>query len=79
MTEQEGASVIYIDDHFKEHNALVVKTWGQDLHEAPSINLVYVDGKRGEDQYGAQKIHESSVSHVSNVKPAARCWKFTTE
>ncbi len=79
MPEQEGANVIYVDEHFKPHNALVVKTWGQDLHSAPSINLVYVDGNRGEDQYGAQKVHESSVSHASGVNPKTRCWKFPNE
>lgn len=81
MTEKIGQHVIYIDTHFVEHNALVVKTWGQSLEQEPrpSINLVYVSSEKGEDQYGAQKMHESSVSHYSYQTVKARCWKLPTE
>lgn len=66
-----GTSVIYFDEHSKEHQAIVTICHGQDLG-TNAINLVYVSDDPSErDQYGRQIKRASSVSAKNPSYPQA--------
>ena len=75
MTFKIGSHIVYVDEYRKEHDALVTTFHGGDPETNPSINLVFVAPENGEDQYGAQKKHESSVTHCIDNTADARCWR----
>jgi hypothetical protein len=85
-----GAPVIFIDEHFEEHHAVVTRWWGLDdegkrLPGVPEgtelgCNLLFVSGDATKtDPYGRQVERRTSVCHTS-VNPArANCWHWPSE
>jgi len=84
-----GCQVIYTDEHFKDHHALVTAIWaashehlvqGSDEVKHTCVNLVYVSGDdTKDDPYGRQIERNTSVVH-SSVQPAGgACWRFPSE
>ena len=79
MTFKVGSHVIFIDDRKQEHDALVEIFHGGKPEDNPSINLIRIIPENGDDQYGAQKKHETSVVHKSQNTAEANCWKRPSE
>ena len=77
MTLGIGSHVIFIDDMRREHDALVETV--HDSTDTPCINLIRIASENGNDNYGAQKKHETSVVHKSNNSAEANCWKRPNE
>lgn len=82
--EQElkvGDHVVFIDEKFVEHDALVTRVWpGIGGFEVAGCNLVFVSGDESKDDpYGRQIERRTSIVHVS-VQPArASCWRWPSE
>lgn len=85
-----GSNVIYTDEHFADHVALVTAIWGQpDWREhciepnqacVPCINLVYVSGDNTKDDpYGRQIERSTSVVHASSQPAGGACWRMSEE
>jgi len=84
---EDGAHVIYVDEHSKQHDALITASWGRkelDLDDPNTyvgpINLVFVtlDPDR-RDQYGQQKEHRSSCVHKSHQLAPGNYWLHPSE
>lgn len=84
-TLQYGSSVIYVDEHSREHNAIVTETWAQNARAGEreydennaqlAINLVYVSDNEAErDSCGRQIKRETSVVHRSGQSAPGRFW-----
>ena len=86
-----GINVIYTDEHFVDHAALVTAVWGSpdwrehcQLHTGkpavPCVNLVYVSGdKAKDDPYGRQIERNTSVVHASSQPAGGLCWRMPEE
>ncbi len=74
MTIKVGGHVIFIDADRKEHDALVQHIHGKP-EDQPSINLLYVAVENGNDDYGAQKKHETSIVNIKDNSAKGFCWK----
>ena len=74
-----GDHVVFIDERFVEHDALVTRTWTS-VGGLPGCNLVFVSGDESKDDpYGRQIERRTSIVHLS-VQPAkASCWRWPTE
>jgi hypothetical protein len=88
-----GDHVIFIDERYKKHNALVTQVHG-DVAEwtsekfsgperhwyIPCINLLFVAAdEHRTDQYGRQIERPSSVVHKSNNSAGGNCFVFPGE
>jgi hypothetical protein len=74
-----GRCVIFTDEHFKDHYALVTAIWG-DPDQKPAINLLYVcDDAERTDQYGRQIERKTSCVHVDNNSAAGWAWRYPGE
>ena len=74
-----GCHVIYTDEHFVDHSALVTAIWGEP-DARPCINLLCVctDQDR-QDQYGRQIERTTSVVHANDNSAGGLCWRFVEE
>lgn len=78
-----GDHVLWIDEHGKEHNALVLIVWDKGGMapeypvENPTINLVVVnpDPSR-DDSYGRQIERHTSVPSARRTTVRGRCWDW---
>jgi len=78
-----GDVVVYTDEHYRDHNALVTIVWDNGhpgTGSMPACNLVHVssDGTK-EDPYGRQIERPTSISHVSMQAAPGVCWRFPDE
>jgi hypothetical protein len=74
-----GDAVIYIDERYREHNALVTSVHGEP-DKRPCVNLLFVsDDESRRDQYGTQIDRRSSCVHRVNNSARANCWHFAGE
>lgn len=88
-----GTHVIYIDERYEKHNALVtqvhgaVEGWESDKFTGPErkwyipcVNLLFVAADEyAKDQYGRQIERESSIVHKSNNSAGGNCFVFPGE
>jgi hypothetical protein len=86
-----GSNVIYTDEHFVDHTALVTAIWGQEHWRTlcrengpegyvPCINLVYVSSDASKDDpYGRQIERQTSVVHASTQPAGGFCWRMPDE
>jgi hypothetical protein len=77
-----GSSIIYVDAHAKEHNALVTVVWsamsGQEGE--PGCNLVFVSGDDSKtDPYGRQIERSTSVVHRSKQPAHGNYWDWPSK
>lgn len=77
---QVGDSVIFIDSHRVEHQALVTNVFGAWQDGYSGCNVVYTSSDESkQDPYGRQLERATSICHVS-VNPArAYCWRNVDE
>jgi len=74
-----GSHVLFTDEHFVEHDALVTAIWG-DPEKKPTINLLYVSGDDSKtDQYGRQIERPTSIQHAKDNSAGGYCWRFPDE
>jgi hypothetical protein len=74
-----GSHVIFTDENFWEHDALVTAIWG-DPDKKPTINLLYVSGDESKtDQYGRQIERPTSIQHAEFNSAGGYCWRFPSE
>lgn len=90
-----GMGVVFIDEHYAEHNALITAIHGdpcgdvyrradqapeEEEHHWPCVNLVSVDPSEGaQDQYGRQLRRCSSVVHWRESSASGYCWRLCDE
>lgn len=68
-----GQTVVYVDPHGEEHDALVVNTFGPG---ASAINVAFVSGDdHRQDGFGRQIERQSSVVHQSMQSAHGNYWK----
>ncbi len=75
-----GDHVVFVDQRYVEHDALVTVVWGKEEFEPgsePCINLLYVSkNTEKKDDHGRQIERESSVVHKTNQQASAFYWRF---
>jgi hypothetical protein len=70
----EGCTVVYVDEHGHEHEALVTAVHG--TFGVNPINVVYVSADRSKhDQYGRQVERASSVQAAGPTAAHGRFYK----
>lgn len=78
-----GDVIVYTDEHYKDHNALVTIVWGEHhpgTDDWPALNLVHASGDPSkEDPYGRQIERPTSIPHVSGQQAPGVCWRFPDE
>jgi len=74
-----GCHVIYTDENFIDHDALVTAIWGEPDGK-PCVNLLYASlDKNRQDQYGRQIERPTSVVHMQDNQARGYCWRFPGE
>ena len=74
-----GQNVVFIDEHRKEHVALVTAVW-ESMGALPGCNVVYVtDDETKSDPYGRQIERKTSVVHQSVQPAGGMCWRHEGE
>jgi hypothetical protein len=74
-----GGTIIYVDEHARQHEALVTAIWG-DPKQNPCINVVLVNSDEAmQDCYGRQITRETSVVYKVNQPAHGRYYMFPGE
>ena len=75
-----GCMVVYTDEVFQDHNALVTAIWGDPDNPRTCINLLWVSGDESkQDQYGRQIERATSISYHTQHTAGGFCWRFPDE
>lgn len=71
-----GDNVVFVDEHSKEHNAIVICAFSAPHIKYPSVNVVHVsDDESKSDSYGRQIERRTSVPHQSNQPAHGMYWR----
>lgn len=72
-----GSPIIFIDAHFKEHNALCIHVWPDMSGEGhDGCNLVYIRRGGADDSFGEERVCETSVVHADSQPAEGLCWAW---
>lgn len=89
-----GSHIIFTDENFVDHHALVTAIWtgshayaedgfvprGDENMKMTSVNLVFVAGdKNRDDQYGRQIDRNTSILYKDGQGAGGFCWRFPDE